>query len=183
MSLTIHQLERLAFLEKRIRELADELALHHTVEENQTALQVVILDTDPETEASGWTPPRPDKFLTEHIRKLLNDYPGMLFHTNIHGWQVGYTLYREKIVFVPNALYDLYEKECLQAVGWSPSGEDAWEESISVEDEETGEVSTPDWPDPTRRQGVWKARQVAHWIGDTTTEELNYSVWANGTWG
>jgi len=54
---------------------------------------------------------------------------------------------------------------------------------ISGEDEETGEVYTPDWPNPVRRGGVWKARQVAHWIGETETPELNYSVWANGTWG
>jgi hypothetical protein len=97
---TQQQLERLEFLEKHVRELADEIALHHFVEQHQ-ALQVVILDATPKQEANGWTPPRPDKFLTEHARKLLNDYPGMLFHANIHGWQIGLTLNREKIVFVP----------------------------------------------------------------------------------
>ncbi len=107
----------------------------------------------------------------------------MLFHTSVPGWQVGLTLDKERLVFVPSVLYTPYEQDCLQAAGWSNEQEGEWEDEISGEDEETGEVYTPDWPNPVRRGGVWKARQVAHWIGETETPELNYSVWANGTWG
>jgi hypothetical protein len=178
------QVERLAFLEKRVLELADEIALHHLVEQHQPVLQPVILETEPQpVPPNGWKPPRPDKFLSEHTRMLIDTYPGMLFVAGFHLWKVGLTLDKQKIVFVPDALYASYEQECLQAVGWTPEHEDEWQEEISVEDEETGEVESPDWPDPLRRKGVWKARQVAHWVGDTEAPEVDYSVWANGTWG
>jgi hypothetical protein len=178
--------ERSAFLEKRVRELADEIALHNTLERHQPSLQVVILETEPQPEQpSGWTPPRPDKFLPEHTRNLIDKCPGMLFHAGqLVGWLVGLTLDKQRIVFVPTSLYDLYEQECLQAVGCTPEQAQEWYESIEIEDEETGEVETPDWPNPLERKGKWKARQVAHWTGEeATTPEVDYSVWANGTWG
>jgi hypothetical protein len=180
------QAERLAFLEKRVRELADEIALHNIVERHQSSLQVVILETEPHPEQpSGWTPPRPDKFLPEHTRNLIDKYPGMLFHAGqLVGWLVGLTVDKQKIVFVPTSLYDPYEQECLQAVGCTPEQTQEWYESIETEDEETGEVETPDWPNPLERKGKWKARQVAHWTGEEeTTPEIDHSVWANGTWG
>jgi hypothetical protein len=177
--------EQLAFLKKRVQELTNELALHHTVEQHQTALHVVILETEPQPEQpSGWQPPRPDKFLSEPIRKLIDQYPGMLFGAGFHHWQVGLTLDKQRIVFVPDSLYEPYEKACLQEVGCTPEQEQEWYDSISEEDEETCEVETPDYPNPLERKGKWKARQVAHWTGEEqTTPEVNHSVWANGTWG
>jgi hypothetical protein len=190
------QAERLAFLEKHVKEVAREKHLVEIVLE-QLQPRVIILEADPKplpipdgfTPLPGnagfhpWTPPRTDSFLSEHERKLITEHPGMLFYCSVTRWQVGLTHDKSRLVFVPDALYKPYENECLLAVGWSEQQEEEYEEDISEEDEE-GRVSTPDWPNPVRRQGVWKARQVAHWTGEeASTPELNYSVWANGTWG
>ncbi|MGB8346598.1 MAG: hypothetical protein WCD86_17055 [Ktedonobacteraceae bacterium] len=185
--------ERLAFLEKHVQELANEIALYHLITRHSRP-QVFVLDADPRplsipdgftrpVHTQPWSPPRPDSFLSEHVHKLLDTYPGMLFQAGIFGWLVGLTLDKERLVFVPDALYSAYEQECLQTCGWSREDEAEWFESIEGEDEETGKVEAPDWPNPTRRRGVWKARQVAHWTGETGVPELDYSVWPNGTWG
>jgi len=191
------QAERLEFLEKQVKELAHEKHLTEMLLEHLQP-QVIILEAEPKpvpipdgfTSLPGgkgyqpWTPPRPDSFLSEHVRKRLDDYPGMLFYSSVTQWQVGLTLDKSRLVFVPDALYSPYEQACLKAVGWSEHQEGDWYASIEIEDEETHEVSTPDWPNPVRRQGTWKARQVAHWTGEeASTPELNYAVWANGTWG
>jgi hypothetical protein len=153
---------------------------------------VIILEAEPQPapvpggleHIKPWQPPRPDSFLSEHQQKLIHDYPGMLFYSSVSQWQVGLTLDKSRLVFVPDAIYSPSEQVCLQAVGWSEHQEEAYEESISIEDEETGNASTPDWPNPVRRQGVWKARQVAHWVGEEdSTPAVNHSVRANGTWG
>ena len=201
MAVTKHQqalqAERLAFLEQRVREVAREKRLVEILLE-QLQPQVIILEAEPKPLAipdgfiplpggqgfQPWTPPRPDSFFSEHLRKLITEHSGMLFHSGISQWQVGLTLDATRLVFVPDALYRPYEDECLQEVGWSERQEEEYEEDISVEDEETGKVSTPDWPNPVRRQGVWKARQVAHWTGEeASTPEVSYTIWSNGTWG
>ncbi|MGH2478092.1 MAG: hypothetical protein ACRDHW_00335 [Ktedonobacteraceae bacterium] len=179
--------ERLNFLEKRLPEVVNNLYLTQTLL-RELPVQVIVLDAEPERpplpgglEHITPAPPlRPDRFFTEHLRKLIDEHPGMLFHSSIPDWQVGLTLDKTRLVFVPGDLYRPYEQECLQSVGWSEAGEDAWEEEISSEDEETGEVYTPDWPYPVRQTGVWKARQVAHWVGEEETN-VSYPVWANGT--
>ena len=183
------QAERLEFLEKQIKELAHEKHLTYILL-GHLQPQVIILEAEPKPapvpggleHIQPWQPPRPDTFFSEHLRKLITEHPGMLFHSSVPTWQVGLTLDASRLVFVPDALYRPYEQECLQSVGWSERNEEEYEEEISVEDED-GRVSTPDWPNPTRRAGVWKARQVAHWTGETDAPEANYTVWANGTWG
>lgn len=197
MALTKHQqalqAERVTFLEGQLRKVAHEKHLTELLLE-QLPPQVIILDADPQPAPIpddmkhlvkvAWQPPRPDSFFSEHLRKLITEHPGMLFHSGISRWQVGLTLDASRLVFVPDALYRTYEDKCLQEVGWSEQQEGEYEEDISVEDEETGRVSTPDWPNPVRRQGVWKARQIAHWTGEeASTPEVNWSCWANGTWG
>jgi len=183
------QVERLAFLEKQVRELTHEKQVTEILLEHLHP-QVIILEAEPKPAPAPtglehikpWQPPHPDSFFSEHLRKLIPEHPGMLFHSSVTQWQVGLTLDTSKLVFVPDALYRPYEQECLQSVGWSDEQESEYEEEISIEDE-NGRVSTPDWPNPMRRAGVWKARQVAHWTGEIDTPEVNYMVWANGTWG
>lgn len=184
------QAERLAFLEKQVKEVAREKHLTEILLEHSQP-SVIILEAEPKPapvpkgleHITPWQPPRPDSFLSEHTRKLIHDYPGMLFHSSVPSWQVGLTLDKSRLVFVPHAIYREYEQQCLMSVGWSAHQEEEWEEEISEEDE-NGKVYTPDWPNPLHRKGVWKARQVAHWTGEeASTAELNYSVWANGTWG
>jgi hypothetical protein len=179
--------ERLNFLEKRLPEVVNELSLTQTLLRELPA-QVIVLDTEPERQPlpgglehiTPAPPLRPDRFFTDHLRKLVDEHPGMLFHSSVPDWQVGLTFNRKRLVFVPGELYRPYEQECLKTVGWSEEDEDAWEEEISSEDEETGEVYTPDWPNPTRQAGVWKARQVAHWVGEVLPD-VTYPIWANGT--
>ena len=183
---------QLAFLEKHVKELVREKYLMEILLQYSQP-QVIILEADPkpatllhglEYVVTPWTLAPPDSFLSEHVRKLLNDYTGMLFDSGVFGWQVGVTLDKSRLVFVPHKPYWTYEQECLQAVGWSEELEGTWYRSITEEDEDTGASYTREWASPTRRQGVWKARQVAHWVGEEeNTPELNYSVWPNGNLG
>jgi hypothetical protein len=188
------QAERLAFLEKQIKEVAHDKHVTEILLEHLQP-QVIVLEAEPKPapvptgleHIKPWTPPRPDSFFSEHLRKLITEHPGMLFHSSVPNWQVGLTLDTSRLVFVPHALYAPYEQECLTAVGWSKRQEEEWFDSITITDEDDPELDhddTPDIPNPVERQGVWKARQVAHWIGEQdSTPELKYSVWLNGTWG
>ncbi len=182
MELTQQQAERLAFLEKQIAVVARETHLATLLLQHCQPL-VIILEAQPKPQpGTAWPPPRPDSFLTEHQQKLLNKYPGMLFHTSVPAWQVGLTFNKEKLVFVPAALYEIYEQECLRLIGWSEQSDEAWEEEIRIEDEQTGDVAIPEIPNPVYRAGVWKARQVAHWTQEEdSTPEATATCWANGT--
>ncbi len=126
-------------------------------------------------------PPLPpsETLLDEDVRALINAYPGMLFDAGPIGrhWLAGYTLDKQQLVLVPDELYSSYEQACLREVGWN----DDLEEMDDLEEEDEAEDATP--PHPLYRRGVWKARQVAHWVGDTDTPELDYPIWSNGTWG
>lgn len=136
-------------------ELRDQLIGHSTP-------QVISLDAKPKAEKKGRKPqPPPETLLDDQLTNLLNIYPGILFDGPYTGvtWMVGYSLDKSRLVFVHPTLYSSY----LDEVGWS------------------GE---PDMSNPNYRSGVWKARQVAHWIGEgDSTPELDYPVWSNGTMG
>ncbi len=122
--------------------------------------------------------------------QLVKDHPGMLF--NCGYLPLGGLSYDQtRLVFVPRSIYTPYRDQCLQEVGWSEEQEAQFYESISYEvEEETDEgdeyttLATPDIPNPLEREAEWKARQVAHWLGEEDmTPYLNYTVWPNGTWG
>src|SRR5438094_918242 len=90
--------ERLAFLEKQIKEVARETHLTSMLLEGCTP-QIIIMDAEPQPASppSGlehikpWQPPRPDSFLSGHERKLLQEHPGMLFYSSVPDWQAGLT--------------------------------------------------------------------------------------------
>jgi hypothetical protein len=118
------QTERLENLEKQVKDLASEKHLTEILLKHSQP-QVILLEAEPKPapvpsgleHVTAWTSPRPGSFLPEHLRKLIQEHSGMLFHASVPNWQVGFTLDKSRLVFVPDVIYRPYEQECLQAVG------------------------------------------------------------------
>src|SRR5947209_2951722 len=110
-----YQARRLEFLEKHVQDLTQASCLRDILLAHLTP-QVVVLEADPRPapvppgaeHGDPWRPPRPALFLNERVCKLVSECPGMLFHTGVPDWQVGLTLDRARLVFVPHALYSAY---------------------------------------------------------------------------